>query len=258
MEFANRVALVTGAAQGIGAAVASALSVRGAHVAAVDRNELELKSTASDLRAAGCRVTAYPADVQERAAVDALVDTIESHLGPIGVLVNVAGVLRVGPVLESTDEDWDAVLGVNLRGVVHVSRAVARVMAPRGRGAIVTVGSNVTGVVRSGMGAYAVSKAGAAMFTKCLGLELAGAGVRCNVVSPGSTDTPMQRSLWTDGRGADAVIDGDPGTYRAGIPLRGLASPEDIAEAVVSLASDRSRHITMQELYVDGGATLRA
>jgi 2,3-dihydro-2,3-dihydroxybenzoate dehydrogenase len=131
-------------------------------------------------------------------------------------------------------------------------------MAARGRGTIVTVGSNVTGVVRHGMGAYAASKAAATMLTKCLGLELAEHGVRCNVVSPGSTDTPMQRAMWHDGDGAQAVIQGTPRTYRVGIPLRRLAEPRDVAEAVVLLVSDRSRHITMQELYVDGGATLRA
>lgn len=107
------------------------------------------------------------------------------------------------------------------------------------------------------MAAYAASKAAAAMFTKCLGLELARSGVRCNVVAPGSTDTAMQRALWTGSDAGQRVIDGDPATYRTGIPLGRIAAPEDIADAVAFLASDRARHITMQELYVDGGATLR-
>ncbi|NEE57327.1 SDR family oxidoreductase, partial [Streptomyces sp. SID8455] len=93
--------------------------------------------------------------------------------------------------------------------------------------------------------------------TKCLGLELARSGVRCNVVAPGSTDTAMQRALWTDPGAEARVIDGDPSTYRTGIPLGRIAEPADIADAVAFLASDRARHITLQELYVDGGATLR-
>lgn len=108
------------------------------------------------------------------------------------------------------------------------------------------------------MAAYAASKAATAMFVRCLGLELARSGVRCNLVSPGSTDTEMQRSLWRDDAAEQRVVDGDPASYRVGIPLGRIADPEDIAEAVVFLAGDRARHITMQDLYVDGGATLRA
>ncbi|MBF9134461.1 2,3-dihydro-2,3-dihydroxybenzoate dehydrogenase [Plantactinospora sp. S1510] len=257
MEFDGRVALVTGAAQGIGAAVAQALATRGARVAALDRNEPGVEATVARLRSARCRADACPADVSDRTAVDTVVRRIEDELGPIDILVNVAGILRTGPVLEMTDEAWSAVLDVNAGGVLRVTRAVARYMVPRHRGTIVTVGSNVSGVARMHMAAYAASKAAAAMLTKCLGLELSEAGIRCNVVSPGSTDTPMQRAMWTGGAGARQVVDGTPAMYRTGVPLGRLADPEDVAEAVVFLASERSRHITMQELYVDGGATLR-
>ena len=106
------------------------------------------------------------------------------------------------------------------------------------------------------MAAYAASKAASTMFTKCLGLELAQHNIRCNVVSPGSTDTAMQRALWADENGAQAVIAGSPETFRVGIPLRRIASPEDVAEAVSFLVSERARHITLHDLYVDGGATL--
>jgi 2,3-dihydro-2,3-dihydroxybenzoate dehydrogenase len=126
---------------------------------------------------------------------------------------------------------------------------------PRGAGAIITVSSNAGGVPRTNMAAYAASKAAATMFTRCLGLELARSGIRCNVVSPGSTGTAMQQVL---GAAPEAVIAGDPGSYRVGIPLGRIADPADIADAVVFLASDQARHITMQDLYVDGGATLRA
>jgi 2,3-dihydro-2,3-dihydroxybenzoate dehydrogenase len=108
------------------------------------------------------------------------------------------------------------------------------------------------------MAAYAASKAAATMFTRCLGLELGPKGVRCNIVAPGSTLTSMQTGMWADEDGAARVIAGSPETFKAGIPLQKLATPEDIAEAVVFLLSDRAAHISMTDLYVDGGATLRA
>ncbi|MFG3281359.1 2,3-dihydro-2,3-dihydroxybenzoate dehydrogenase [Streptomyces sp. NPDC048111] len=253
-EFAGRIALVTGAAQGIGAAVATALAAEGAHVVATDR---AAPGDAPGVTENGGTVTGRAMDVTDRSSVDTTVDWIERELGPLDVLVNVAGILRPGPAAELGDQDWADTFAVNTTGVFHTCRAVAPHLTARGAGAIVTVGSNAAGVPRSGMAAYAASKAAAAMFTKCLGLELAGSGVRCNVVAPGSTDTPMQRALWTDDTAPARVIAGDLDTYRTGIPLRRIAEPRDIADAVVFLASDRARHITMQELYVDGGATLR-
>ncbi|MFJ1756182.1 2,3-dihydro-2,3-dihydroxybenzoate dehydrogenase [Kitasatospora sp. NPDC088134] len=246
--FGGRVALVTGAAQGIGAAVAALLAERGA------------RTVGADLHGAIAEGP-YPVrelDVTDGAAVEELVAEVERTVGPVDVLVNVAGVLRVGPALELTDEAWQHSFAVNTTGVFHTCRAVGRRMAGRGRGSIVTVGSNAAGVPRTGMAAYAAAKAATAMFVRCLGLELAGSGVRCNLVSPGSTDTDMQRSLWTDPGAEQRVLTGDPASYRVGIPLGRLADPADVAEAVAFLAGDRARHITMHDLYVDGGATLRA
>src|SRR5690606_32681922 len=120
----------------------------------------------------------------------------------------------------------------------------------------VVVASNAARTPRLDMAAYAASKAAAVMFTKCLGLEVAQHGIRCNVVSPGSTDTPMQRALWSDQRGPEQVVAGDLARYRLGIPLGRIATPHDIASAVVFLLSSEARQITMQELCVDGGATL--
>lgn len=254
----GRLALVTGAGRGIGAAVVSALVEQGARVVATDL-------TADGVEALAGRhpdhVVARPLDVTDAAAVEALVDATERTDGSLDIAVNVAGILRSAQVVELRDEDWSATFAVNADGVFHVSRAVARRMADRGRGSIVTVASNAAGVPRAGLAAYAASKAAAVMFTKCLGLEVAGRGVRCNTVSPGSTLTDMQRALWTAGdetASARRVIEGDPATYRTGIPLGRIADPSDIADAVVFLASDRARHITMHDLYVDGGATLRA
>ncbi|MFG3494207.1 2,3-dihydro-2,3-dihydroxybenzoate dehydrogenase [Streptomyces sp. NPDC047928] len=257
--YENAVVLVTGAGQGIGASVARAFAGRGARVAALDANAEAVEKVVAEIEADGGRAGAYPADVRDAGAVEDVVERVETDHGPIDVLANVAGILRTGPVVGITDEDWATVLAVNTTGVFHVSRAVARRMLPRRSGAIVTVASNAAGVPRMHMAAYAASKAATVMFTKCLGLELAGSGIRCNLVSPGSTDTPMQRAMWKDGSSSpQAAIDGSLDTYRAGIPLRKLAEPSDVADAVLFLASDAAGHITMQDLYVDGGAALRA
>ncbi|MFI0408059.1 2,3-dihydro-2,3-dihydroxybenzoate dehydrogenase [Actinomadura sp. 3N508] len=249
----NGVAVVTGAAGGIGAATVEALALNDHRVAALDLDAGRVRSLADQARERGLDVTGHAVDVGDAPAVEAVFDKIEAELGPITDVVNVAGLLRPAAVLDTTDADWAATFAVNVTGVFVVSRAAARRMRRRRRGAIVTVGSNAGGVPRGGMAAYAASKAAAAHLTRCLGLEMAPHGVRCNIVSPGSTDTPMLRTL-----GAGDVIAGDAAAFRTGIPLGRIAAPADIAEAVLFLLSERARHITMHELYVDGGATLRA
>jgi len=247
------IALVTGAGQGIGRAVAVAFAGAGIPVAAVDRDPEGIEKLAAEHGG----IHAYVADVSSSAQVEGVVAAVEGALGPITILASVAGILRTGAVVDFADDDWADTFAVNAGGVFTVSRSVARRMIPRRRGVIVTVSSNAAGVPRSGMAAYAASKAAATHFTKSLGLELAPYGIRCNVVAPGSTDTAMQRALWT-AAGPAPVLAGDPAAFRTGIPLGRLAEPEDIADAVLFLASDRARHITMQDLYVDGGAGLRA
>lgn len=237
------VALVTGAAGGIGAAVVRLLEDRGLRVVAVDR-------VASD--AADARVL----DVTRQPDVDALVADVEAGVGPIEVLVNAAGLLRSGPALDDGD-DLEALVAVNVVGVAHVSRAVARAMVPRGRGVIVTVASNAAGVPRAGMAAYGASKAAATSWTKALGLELAQHGIRCNVVQPGTTRTPMLAGLGAQDAAVAAAVAGDPARFKVGIPLGRVAEPEDVAYAIGFLVSDEARHLTMHELYVDGGASLR-
>ncbi|WP_110933225.1 2,3-dihydro-2,3-dihydroxybenzoate dehydrogenase [Paenibacillus bouchesdurhonensis] len=259
MEHAGikgKVALVTGAAQGIGEAVVRALAEAGAIVAAVDLNGEAVASLTNELLTRGSQAAAFAVDVADSRAVEAVVGRIEQMLGPIEILVNVAGILRIASVEELRDEDWAAVFAVNANGVFHVSRSVVKRMALRQSGSIVTVGSNAGAVPRMHMSAYCASKAAAAMFTKCLGLEQASNHIRCNIVSPGSTDTAMQRKLWNDPDGPQSVIAGTSEAFRLGIPLGRIAEPSDIADAVMFLASDKARHITMLDLCIDGGATL--
>lgn len=250
--------MVTGAAGGIGHAVVQALATQGMVVAAVDTEMSRLREVTEKLTANRLRATGYEVDVTDSGAVDRAVDSIERELGEISLLVNAAGLLRLGPAVELSDEDWRSVFAVNTDGVFHCSRVVAVRMRSRRAGAIVTVASNATRVPRMRMAAYCASKAAAAAYTKALGLELAEHGVRCNVVSPGSTDTAMLHTLWSGEDERQATIDGSLETYRSGIPLRRLAEPRDIANAVVFLASDQASHITMQDLCVDGGAVLGA
>jgi 2,3-dihydro-2,3-dihydroxybenzoate dehydrogenase len=255
-EFADRVAVVTGAAGGIGAAVAHALGAQGAVVAAVDNDAGNLATVVEKLTGEGMRAAAFPADVTESAEVDAVVDAVEREFGPVGYLVNAAGVLRGGAAAALTDDDWASTLAVNASGVFFASRAVVNRMVPRGSGAIVTVASNAATTARVGMSAYAASKAASTAFTKCLGLEVARYGIRCNLVAPGSTDTAMLRALWTDEDAGRNSIAGKPDAFRVGIPLGRLATPDDVADAVVFLLSARAAHVTMHALTVDGGATL--
>ncbi|WP_030685248.1 2,3-dihydro-2,3-dihydroxybenzoate dehydrogenase [Streptomyces sp. NRRL B-1347] len=254
----DKVALVTGAAGGIGRAVVRALAERGTRVAAVDRDGDALHKRVAELARQGLPVTAYPADVTDAADVEALVAAVESGLGPVEYLVNAAGTLRVGEVRELSGQDWADMFAVNASGVFHTSRAVVDRMVPRGRGALVTVASNAAATPRAKMAAYAASKAAATMFTKSLGLEVARYGIRCNVVAPGSTETPMLWSMWHDDEGRARTLGGSAEDFRVGIPLGKTARPEDVAAAVLFLLSEQAGHVTLHELTVDGGAALGA
>lgn len=256
LKLEEKIAVVTGGAQGIGETVVRSLSAAGAVVVVLDHNTAKLSSCINKLKSEGCKVEAFPVDVSESNAVDTIVALIERDIGPIEILVNVAGVLRMGLIESLSDQDWVKTFAVNTTGVFNMSRAVSRYMIPRQKGSIVTVGSNATKVPRIAMAAYAASKAAATMFTKCLGLELARYNIRCNIVSPGSTDTEMQWSLWKDENGAAAVITGTPEAFKIGIPLKKIATPSNIADTVLFLLSDRANHITMLDMCVDGGATL--
>lgn len=236
-------ALVTGASGAIGQAVTRVLAREGYAVTAADLPATETTRPHRFL----------PLDVTDERSVEAAVAAAWEASGPIDVLVNGAGVLASGPALEEKIDVWDRLFSVNARGVFLVSQCVGRRMAERASGSIVTIASNAGTVPRSGMAAYAASKAAASSITRSLGLELARSGVRCNVVAPGTTQSPMIEGLGTEAE----FIAGFPDSFKSGIPLGRIAEPDDIAEVVAFVASERARHMTLQEVVVDGGASQR-
>lgn len=245
--------VVTGAGGGIGQAVVDLLLDHGVTVCALDVSfGPGLVEVGTDSGSAG---TLYRlgVDVGDAQAVDAAVAEIWDTVGPVGGLVNAAGVLTAASGSGTTDDDWERQFRVNAFGVIDMCRALGPRMAEQGTGSVVTVGSNAGSVPRAGMVAYAASKAAASSVTRSFGLELGPHGVRCNVVSPGTTRTPMITGL-----GAEAdLIRGIPADFKSGIPLGRIADAGDIAGVVVFLTSDGARHVTLQEVVVDGGASQR-
>lgn len=290
LDILGRIAFVTGAAGGIGRAMTRLLLENDVTVIAVDHDKslldtlkLEIDTLRADDKAdiraeykAGIQAESeadfkasfnkktlpqvhyFELDVRNTSEVKALIDQCESEIGEIDICANLAGVLTTGLAVDTEESEWDKVFDINAKGVFNVSSAIAKYMIGRKRGNIVTVSSNAAGIPRHGMAAYAASKAAATMFTKSLGLELAPHGIRCNVVAPGSTRTPMQESMWNDTTNESSVIAGAINIYKTGIPLQKIAEPIDIANAVLFLLSAQASHITMTDIYVDGGATLRA
>lgn len=247
MNFNGRQVWISGAGQGIGRRVAERFVAAGAVVVGLD------------LRfAAGFPGREVCLDVADGAQVATVCAALLETSPQLDVLIHAAGVLRQGNVEELSEADWRQCLDINAGGAFHLLRQAMPVFKRQRSGAIVSIASNAAHVPRLGMAAYCASKAALVSLSHCAALELAGYGVRCNLVSPGSTDTAMLRDLWADAEGAARTIAGDLSGHRLGIPLRKIATPDEIASAVLFLASDLASHITMQDLVVDGGATLAA
>lgn len=176
----------------------------------------------------------------------------------LDVLVNAAGILRMGATDALSVDDWQQTFAVNVGGAFNLfSQTMAQFRRQQG-GAIVTVASDAAHTPRIGMSAYGASKAALKNLALTVGLELAGCGVRCNVVSPGSTDTDMQRTLWVSEDAEQQRIRGFGEQFKLGIPLGKIARPQEIANTILFLASDLASHITLQDIVVDGGSTLGA
>lgn len=241
----GKVSIVTGAAQGIGKGIALELAAQGAKVVLWDLMDDAVDRAAADLRERGATVMAVAGDVSDPATVERVFAQVESEFGPIEVLVNNAGITRTAMLLKMTDEQWHDVLRVNLTALFYTTRAAARLMTSRSRGSIVNVSSGAGQKGTIGQVNYASAKAGVIGMTKATALELARYNVRCNCVAPGVIETEMTTKILTDPKLA-------PG-YLAGIPLKRVGQPYDIAAAIAFLASDEASFITGQILGVNGG-----
>ncbi len=251
-------AIVTGATQGIGKGIALALLNDGCRVIAVGRSVEKLEALKMAAGEASDRLVCEALDIGYGDGVQAAVERWIADHGPLACLVNAAGILEPGSLLDASPEALRRVIETNFTATLALTLPIARHMAERRSGSIVTVGSNSGTTPRVALGSYPASKAGIIHAMKCLGLELAEFGVRCNIVSPGSTATEMQRRFQSTTGSREGVLKGNLAQYRLGIPLGRMAEVEDVCDLVLFLLSDRSRHITMENIIIDGGATLGA
>ena len=244
------VALVTGGSRGLGRTIALDLAAHGHDVAVTARTIGDAEAVAEGIRSAapGARALAVALEVRDSASVTAAVARTEKELGPIAVLINNAGIQRLGTILDQTEADWDAVQETNLKGAFLVAQAVARRMVERRAGCIVNIASAAGLVPFTGRVAYAAAKAGLLMLTRSLALELAPWGIRANAVAPTFVDTDLGRQT-LDQPGVREALE-------ARIPLGRVATPEDVAAAVRYLVSADASFVTGTVLPVDGGISM--
>lgn len=242
-SLADKVAVVTGGASGIGAAVVDAYTAKGATVVVLDR-----AFDVTPPEATGGATAAFFCDVTDEASVIEAVTAVAGQFGTVEVLVNSAGVAVLGAAEELAVDAWDRTMAVNLRGAFLVSQHVGRLMLSRGRGTVISIASQAATVALSGHVAYCASKFGLVGMTKVLALEWAGRGVTANTISPTVVLTDLGRAAWDNPAGE---------AHKAEIPTGRFARPEEIAAAAVYLASDAAAMVNGADLLVDGGFTIR-
>lgn len=243
MQLKDKVALVTGAAQGIGKSIATALAKEGANIIVSDIN-LELAAqTAKEIEALGVKAMAIKTNVADLADVEKSADEIVKVFGRIDILVNNAGITKDGLLIRMKKEDWDAVLGVNLTGVFNCTKVISTLMMKRRYGKIINIASIVGQMGNAGQANYAASKGGVIAFTKTVAKELASRNVTSNAIAPGFIQTAM----------TDKLSEEVKNKMLEQIPLGKLGQPEDIANTVVFLASPAADYITGQVIAVNGG-----
>jgi len=245
-DLNDKVALVTGAARGLGQAIAVKLAEADADVALCDLNAEWLEETAGKVRAAGQRAECYGVNVAEGDSVAEGVKAITKDFGKIDILVNNAGITKDGLIMRMSEDDWDAVLNVNLKGTFLCTKAVMRGMMKQRSGAIVNIASVIGLMGNAGQANYAASKGGVISFSKTVAKELASRNVRCNAVAPGFIRTAM----------TDALDEEVQGKMKELIPLSRFGEPEDVANVVLFLASDASAYVTGQVISTCGGMVM--
>ncbi|NLW59592.1 MAG: 3-oxoacyl-[acyl-carrier-protein] reductase [Firmicutes bacterium] len=245
MKLAQEVAIVTGAARGIGRAIAEALAREGAKVVLVDLLPA-VHETATELRQTGYEVLALTGDVASFDGAQQMVDQTLEHFGQVDILVNNAGITRDNLLLRMPPEDWEKVIQINLTGTFNLTKAVIKPMIKRKTGKIINIASIIGEIGNVGQANYAASKAGVIAFTKSVAKELGSRGIRANAVAPGFIKSQM----------TDVLPDKVKAELEKQIPLSRLGLPEDVAKAVVFLASSDADYITGQVLNVDGGMVM--
>jgi 2-hydroxycyclohexanecarboxyl-CoA dehydrogenase len=250
--MSNRVALVTGGAQGIGQGIAITLGEQGFRVAVADLNLGVAEETAKEISAAGGEAIAVKIDVTSRDSVQAAVADVESALGPIEIVVNNAGWDDFMPFVKTDEEFWDKILDINFKGALRVIHTVVPGMIERGFGRVINIGSDAGRVGSSLEAVYSGAKGGIIAFTKTLAREVATKGVTANTVCPGPTDTPALRKFAEGSGDAEKVIGG----MTRAVPMKRLGAPSDIGPAVAFFASDGAGFVTGQTLSVSGGLTM--
>ena len=251
-DTTQRAAFVTGGARGIGRAVVDALVADGHAVAIADLLAEQAQEAADEITAAGGKAIGVAADVSDSASVTSAVEAAQEALGPIDILVNVAGWDDLMPFVKTTEDFWDKVIEINYKGVLRTTAALLPGMMERGYGRIVNIGSDAGRVGSSMEAVYAGAKGGVIAFSKTVARESARKGVTVNVVCPGPTDTPMLQGIVEAAPDAEKVIAGMTGA----VPMKRLGQPHEVAAAVRFLAGEDAGYITGQTLSVSGGLTM--
>lgn len=239
----GKTAVVTGGGQGIGKAIALTLAEAGANTVIVDINKETAESAAKEIEAKGVKSAAVVCDITDSEAVKNMVKSILEQFSTIDVLVNNAGITKDGFIMRMTDDQWDAVLNINLKGAFNCIRGVTRQMFKQRSGTIVNISSVIGVMGNAGQVNYAASKAGLIGVTKSAAKEFASRGIRVNAIAPGFIDTPMTH----------AIPEEHKNKYLEAIPLKRYGDPKEVGRLVLFLASDASSYITGQVINVDGG-----
>lgn len=244
--FEGKTAIITGAARGIGQAIAVDFATKGADIVICDLQEEWLEETAQAVKKIGKKVSCKELDVTNHDAAQSVFQEIAFEIGSIDILINNAGITRDGLLMRMSEADWDAVLAVNLKGTFNCTKAVTRTMMKQRSGAIVNIASIIGIAGNAGQANYGASKAGVIAFTKSVAKELASRNIRVNAVAPGFITSKMTDALSDDVR--DAMLNA--------IPLNRFGSPENVANAVSFLASDHAEYITGEVVNISGGMVM--
>jgi NAD(P)-dependent dehydrogenase (short-subunit alcohol dehydrogenase family) len=241
----DRVALVTGGGRGIGRGIAEGFAAHGARVVCAARTQSQLDETVAGIRSAGGEAQAVQVDMANLASVKICVEAAIAHYGRVDILVNNAGMNVRKPVVEATEEDYDRVMAVNLKGIYFLTQAVVKDMISRKRGKVINIGSLTTGVGLPRLSIYGATKGGVGQLTKAQALEFAEHNIQVNALCPGFVLTPLTAKIWED-QAMRAWVESRLAQGR-------LATPKDMAGTAVFLASEASDYVTGQCIYVDGG-----